>query len=239
MSETVFPQPQNVLDSTVARIASAVENMVPSNVCVNISTSLLPADWSSSAPYIQVWTNNKVTDECAVKVEFPAEAASTNVTYLEFEKVAGGVKFTAPVKPATAIPVIVHIINAEAESITDISADLVSTSAVPNASNVEEGLETLNSDVTALNSKIANSIIFDSLSAGVTYTSSSLMNGSMIFIWWNDNTSAILMKTNSNRARTIYNTLEDFTISCDNNVVSISNTKSSSNGNITIIQRYE
>lgn len=148
MSETVFAQPQNVLDTTVARIADALEDMAPSNVCVDISTSLPANGWSQSSPYVQIWTNNKVTDECAVKVEFPAEATNTGITYLEYEKVAGGVKFTAPSLPSTAIPVIVHIINAKAESITSISADMVSTSAVSGSSNVDEALGALNSKLT-------------------------------------------------------------------------------------------
>ena len=154
MSETVFAQPQNVLDTTVARIADALEDMVPSNVCVDISTSLPANGWSNSAPYTQDWMNNKVTDECGVKVEFPTEAANTGVTYLEYEKVAGGVKFTAPIKPTVAIPVIVHIINAEAESITSISADMVSTSAVSGAANVDEALSEHEQDISTLNSNL-------------------------------------------------------------------------------------
>ena len=148
MSQTVFAQPQNVLDSTVERIAEAVEALAPSNVCVDISTALPANGWSNSAPYTQDWMNNKVTDECGVKVEFLGQASNTGVMYLEAEKIAGGVRFTAPVKPTVALPVIVHIINAEAESITDISADMVSTSAVSGAANVDEALTSLNSKFT-------------------------------------------------------------------------------------------
>lgn len=133
-----------ILDSTGQSILTAINNLTeavqPTNVCVDISTSLPASGWSSSAPYIQTWTNNKVTDECAVKVEFPSDATGTGITYLEFEKVAGGVKFTAPSKPSVAIPVIVHIINAEAESVTSISGDMVSTNVVSGASNVDQAL---------------------------------------------------------------------------------------------------
>lgn len=170
MSETVFAQPQNVLDTTVARIADALEDMAPSNVCIDISTSLPANGWSQSSPYVQIWTNNKVTDECAVKVEFPVEATNTGITYLEYEKVAGGVKFTAPSLPSTAIPVIVHIINAEAESITSISADMVSTSAVSGSSNVDEALG-------ALNSKFAQLIKVQTVTIGsVTFPANGLYN---------------------------------------------------------------
>ena len=131
-----------ILDSTGQDIVEALNDLKnavqPTNVCVDISTSLPASGWSSSAPYVQNWMNNKVTDECSIRVEFLSEAVNTGVLYIEPEKIAGGVKFTAPVKPTTAIPVVVHILNAEAESITSISGDMVSTNVVSGASNVNE-----------------------------------------------------------------------------------------------------
>mgnify|MGYP007013875425 CR=1 FL=1 len=244
-----------MLDTTGQALVTALNNLTaatqPTNVYVDILFAIPSSGWTNSSPYTYTWTSSQVTAECAVEVYFSTGSNTTTIPYLEYEKVSGGVKFTAPSKPSENIPVIIRILNADAEFAANVTADAVSTSAVYGASNVEQALSSVDTKIgnnsqaiTALNSniisKIENSIIFDSLSAGVTYTSPSLNNGSMIFIYWNDgNESAILMKTNSNKARNIYNNLTNFTISCYNNVVTISNTKSSSSGNIVIIQKYE
>lgn len=167
MASQVFTDPI-ILDSTGQQIAAAIEALAPSNVAVDISTSLSASGWTNSSPYTQTWLNNKVSDECGIKVEFLAGAVNNDVLYLEYEKVPGGVKFTAPKKPSTDIPVVVHIINAKAESITSISGDMVSTDVVSGAGNVDEALEVHNEAIANLSNYIR--IIEFEMPSSVTLT---------------------------------------------------------------------
>lgn len=75
-----------------------------------VDTTLTVDGWSSTSPYTYNWTNNKISGDCAVKVSFLDGAKNTNVLYIEYEKISGGIQFTAPELPTSAIPVRVYII---------------------------------------------------------------------------------------------------------------------------------
>ena len=148
-----------LLDSTGQRILTALQGIKdavqPTNVYLDLAVSLPSSGWSNSSPYVYTWTSAYVTPECAIDVHFGEGAENILVDYLEFEKVSGGVKFTAPVKPTVNIPVIVRILNADAESITSVSATMVSTSAVSGQSNVEQALSNVDSRTTTNSQAIA------------------------------------------------------------------------------------
>ena len=58
-----------------------------------------------------------------------------------WKKVPGGIQFEIDEIPDDAIPLVVRIINTMADAIIEpVSADLITTSAVPGTSNVEEAL---------------------------------------------------------------------------------------------------
>lgn len=143
--QTVTEPP--MLDSTGQLIKSALlqikDAVQPTNVGVDMPLSIPVSAWPNSAPYEFTWLSTKVTPECVVSVGYGEGAENIDTLYLYATKVAGGVKFTTPEKPVTAIPVVIHILNAAAESITAVDADMVATDAVNGASNVDQALSAL------------------------------------------------------------------------------------------------
>lgn len=119
---------------------------------VDVSITIPSSGWSSSSPYVYTWTDARVTSRCRVIMDFVKGANNGEIPYLDFEKVSGGVKFTAPKKPTQVISVIIHIINAVEQAITNVNGNDVSTSAVDGAANVEEALAAQNQAIGELNS---------------------------------------------------------------------------------------
>lgn len=129
-------------------IRSAVQ---PANVYLDLDITLATSGWSSAAPYTYNWTSDKINDSCSVKVSFLDGAEDTNPLYLEYEKTAGGIQFVAPVKPTAAIPVRIHIIYADANAVTDVDDEMVSSSAVSGAANVKEALRVVDNKIDTTN----------------------------------------------------------------------------------------
>ena len=131
-----------LLDSTGQQILTAIQDIAeavqPTNVYVDIAATLSASEWSSATPSVYTWTNSKVTGECAVEVFFATGASNAPTPYIEYEKGVGSVIFYAPTgKPTVDLPVVIRIINAEAEIASDIDADMVATDAISGASNVQ------------------------------------------------------------------------------------------------------
>ena len=169
-----------VLDSTGQDIASklntmnskleAIKNAVqPTNIYLDLELSIPTTAWSSSSPYTYTWSSAYITPECDIEVEFGDGAENVEMTYLEFEKVSGGVKFTVPSKPLSAVPVVIRVINADAEYIASVSATMVSTSAIPGQSNVEQALSNVDSRITTLNSNLTPSPFTITLPSGYSW----------------------------------------------------------------------
>ena len=168
-----------MLDSTGLAIVNkleAIKNAVqPTNASTDIEISIPTDAWIADLPdYVCTWSNSHVTSGCSVEVEFLEGAENAEGLYLYFEKVTGGIRFTSPILPTVAIPLKVHILAADAESVAATSADQVSTSAVPNKANVEEALSSHQSSLTSLTNQIANI----NTEIGVTY--SAMKSGSII-----------------------------------------------------------
>lgn len=115
-----------------------------SNVCVDMDITIATTDWSSSAPYTYDWMNQVISGDCSVEVNYLAGALNYKDVYISYEKITGGIEFTAPVKPTVDIPVRIHIVNTLASDVLDLSGDMISTSAVNGAVNVDEALGVLN-----------------------------------------------------------------------------------------------
>jgi len=116
---------------------------------MDIDISLPVNGWSATQPYTYTWLNSNVTDGCTVKVYFLTGSEEDDTLFLEFEKVAGGVQFTAPTMPTDPIPVRIHLIYFET-GINDqqpTEADRISTDAIHGAANVEEALTTLDTNI--------------------------------------------------------------------------------------------
>lgn len=133
-------------------IRSAVQ---PANVYLDLDITLATSGWTSLAPYTYNWTSDKINDSCSVKVSFLDGAEDTNPLYLEYEKTAGGIQFVAPVKPTAAIPVRVHIIYADANAVTDVDDEMVSSSAVSGAANVKEALQAVDGKIASTNQALS------------------------------------------------------------------------------------
>lgn len=143
-----------MLDSTGLSIVTKlndIKNAVqPTNACVDIDISLPTSGWSGEGPYTYTYSNSKISSGCAVSVKFLESETSGSILAIDCEKVVGGVRFTSDNVPTSAIPVRVHIENADAESVMATTADEVSTDAVPGQSNVQDALETLNDHIANL-----------------------------------------------------------------------------------------
>lgn len=146
------------LDETAQSILLALQGIrsavQPANVYLDLDITLAVSGWSSAAPYTYDWTSDKINDSCSVKVSFLDGAEDTNPLYLEYEKTAGGIQFVAPVKPTAAIPVRVHIIYADANAITDVDDEMVSSSAISGAVNVKEALQNVDNRLDNVNTSI-------------------------------------------------------------------------------------
>lgn len=134
-----------ILDKTGQDIVDALnelkEGVQPSNIYLDMEISIPTNGWSSTAPYTYTWLNSRITTECGVEVHFKDGAETIDMSYLEYEKTIGGITFMIDKIPNAAVPLVIRIINAKADAIIDAtSADMVTTSAVPGASNVEEAL---------------------------------------------------------------------------------------------------
>lgn len=129
------------------------------------SFTIATSAWAVTSPYTYTWTDSHVTASSSVSVYFDDSATHAGTPYIEFEKVSGGIQFTALAIPSAAIPVHVKIFRARASSLTDLEADMVATDAISGAENVEEALGSVGDSIASLNSKIAK------------YTTSKTMNG--------------------------------------------------------------
>lgn len=158
--EEVYEPP--MLDETGQDVAAAIRELKsvvqPTNVCVDLDVSLEVSGWSNSAPYVYNWMNNKVTTECAVKVNYLEGAEDTDELYIGYEKIVGGIQFESPTKPTAAIPVRIHIVNAEADSITNIDDEMVSSNVISGASNVKQALTSLKNADASLSEQIESKI---------------------------------------------------------------------------------
>ncbi len=161
-----------ILDSTGQSILTALgqikEAVQPTNSCLDIDISLPTTGWSGDGPYTYTYSNTHITSGCAVKVNFLESASSGGVLCLDYEKVTGGVQFTSDSVPTATIPVRIHVLNADATSTTATTADAVSTDAVSGASNVQDALSTLNTQIGTLRIKD----IIDATRTTVSSTSS-------------------------------------------------------------------
>lgn len=124
------------------------------NAGVDISFTVPANGWSENSPYTYTWTNSNILSNSRVTVGFASGNSSTDVIYLDCEKVTGGIQLTSSVKPSAALYLVAHIINAKMDSYADVHGDMVATDVITGASNVDEALEDLDSRVDALNSKI-------------------------------------------------------------------------------------
>lgn len=104
-----------LLDSTGQQIKAVLEQIKnvlrPNDISYDYEILIPVNSWSGEAPYTYSWYHDHVTPECNVKVNFSLDVGVEPI-YIGFEKIAGGVRFTVPAVPSQAVPVVIHIYNA-------------------------------------------------------------------------------------------------------------------------------
>lgn len=152
------------------------------NAGVDISFTVPANGWSENSPYTYTWTNSNILSNSRVTVGFASNNSSTDVVYLDCEKVTGGIQLTSSVKPSSALYLVAHIINAKMDSYADVHGDMVATDIITGASNVDEALENLDTRVDALNSKIT----FNGTLSGNVITTAQTVNVGITFYYNSD-----------------------------------------------------
>lgn len=144
--ETANEMPMSSSDSTTVK---AVLDAV-SNVVTEIPLKITPSSWSSTSPYTYTWTDSRVLSDSSVEVDVLDTSADTTADYIDYAKSSGGggIVFTANKKPTANLSVVITITNAQAHAGSSIDADTVATDAISGASNVDEALSALNSNIT-------------------------------------------------------------------------------------------
>ena len=187
-----------ILDSTGQQILSALQDIAeatqPTNVYIDLEVTLPASGWSNETPSSYTWTSEQVTTECAVEVYFANGSENVLTPYIQYEKGSQSVVFTSPAKPNANIPVIIRIINAKADSINNITDEMVSTSTTSGASNVKQALTMINSNISTLNSKLTKKNLgtiasLSSLESSISSFLGELQEGELRTIRFNNDTA--------------------------------------------------
>ena len=147
------------------------------NVVTEIPLTILPTNWSATAPYVYTWEDSRILAGSSIDVDVLASTIDTSVVSLDYEKAAGSITFTATSRPVANIAVTIRIINARSDIGNSISADMVSTSAIDGASNVDQALTALN--------RLEGSKVYTTSALTITNTSGSYSN-----IFYDENISS-------------------------------------------------
>lgn len=78
--------------------------------------AIATTDWSTS-PYTYTWTNANVTSTCYIMVVFKTDPRSVFAGDLNYDKVTGGIQFTATSLPTGTLNVVVTIIDSNTPAI--------------------------------------------------------------------------------------------------------------------------
>lgn len=148
----IFPVSETTGQGILSVLEDMAEAITPVNPYIDLAVTIPANGWSATAPYTYTWMNANITTACEIAVYFTGK---NPVSYIGAEKIGGGVQFTAPYKPTSDVPVMVRVIKAEAESVTNIDASMVSTEAVDGASNVEQGLASHSQAIETLDGKFS------------------------------------------------------------------------------------
>lgn len=129
------------------------------NVCTDTNIVIETTDWElNSGSYEYTWESSIINSACSVEVMLRDGSESSGLEGFEFEKVTGGVKFTADILATGDLPLTVRVVNAKADAFQELTASDIYTEAVAGVDNVEEALTTIVDDVSDNTQAIANKI---------------------------------------------------------------------------------
>lgn len=127
------------------------------SVYIDFDVVILKNSWSAVPPYTYVWTDQRVTANCAVDVLFKDGVRDGLVGDFHFSKTgAGSVTFTTDEPPIGDIPIVIRIIESKADATFPIDADLIETDAITGETNVQGALEHLDTNKIEKNQGQAN-----------------------------------------------------------------------------------
>lgn len=138
----------NSFNSEISDLNTTVSEI--SNVVTEVPLTIAASSWSSTSPYTYTWTDSRVLSDSSIEVDILNTSADTTVDYIDYAKSSGGggIVFTANNAPTADINVVITITNARAHAGSSIDADTVATDAISGASNVDEALNALSSNLT-------------------------------------------------------------------------------------------
>ena len=87
-----------------------------------IEISIATTDWSNSAPYTYTWTNSAITASCYISILFKTDPRGVLDGDLNYEKVTGGIQFTATALPTGTLQVVIQIIDSGISFVVDPEA---------------------------------------------------------------------------------------------------------------------
>lgn len=97
--------------------------------------AIVTTDWATTAPYTYTWNNSNITTDCYVTVLFKTDPRSVLAGDLNYEKVSGGIQFTATALPTGTLNIVVQVINSNASGVLiNQIIDQVQISLVENVS---------------------------------------------------------------------------------------------------------
>ena len=133
---------------------SDVENAVQ-----EISLTISSSSWSSTSPFTYSWTDSRIKTGSSIDVDFLDTSSDTSAAYITYEKISGGILFTASNQPSADIQISIRIVNAQADAGNTINADTVSTDSISGATNVDEALTVLETNLNAfVNNLLGNGL---------------------------------------------------------------------------------
>ena len=137
-------------------ILTSMDSSMSSVDFMDMAVIIQQNSWTENeGVYTYTWTNEHLTANSIVQVEFKDGVRGGLVGDLKAQKTTGQIVFTTNLEPVGAIPLNVRIIDAVVEHTYPIAADLISTDAVTGQTEVQGALEEIVSKQTADENNIA------------------------------------------------------------------------------------
>lgn len=139
-------------------MATSIIRPVHAGIDVPYDLPIDTNEWTESGGrYVHVYTDNRITQGCRVEVTFKGGTLNTDVLYIEFEKITNGINFIVSEIPEVAVPIIIHIINAQTGTVLIPNADQIATvgTAQTLGANVNNALVNINDDLIDINDHIS------------------------------------------------------------------------------------
>lgn len=145
-------------------MATSIIRPVHAGIDVPYDLPIDTNEWiESGGRYVHAYTDNRITTGCRVEVTFKGGTLNTDVLYIEFEKITNGINFIVSEIPEVAVPIIIHIINAQTGTVLIPNADQVATVGTAQAlgANVNNALINISDELNNVYDKVTDYLYRD------------------------------------------------------------------------------